>query len=163
VLFGASLAASLGSFRYQPRALRLSPGAEIYAVLRLLGRFDESRREGLGLHLADIQQREPGLTDELLQTMVSSLCELNVIQRSESGAWLLARDLNTVTLREVYEYMKLRVPTGEVCLPQRNDAIGKVAQHTLDKLREPLADQLSLSIASLLEAPVPPTAPKEIP
>jgi membrane protein len=163
VLFGASLAASLGSFRYQPRALRLSPGAEIYALLRLLGRFDEARRDGLGLHLADIQQREPGFTDELLQDLISGLCELNVIQRGESGAWLLSRDLASVPLREIYEHMKLRVPTGEVFLPQRHDAIGKVAQHTLEELRLPLAASLSQSIASLLETPVPPTASKEIP
>jgi hypothetical protein len=59
--------------------------------------------------------------------------------------------------------MKLRVPTGEVFLPQRHDAIGKVAQHTLEELRLPLAASLSQSIASLLETPVPPTASKEIP
>ena len=163
VLFGASLAASLGSFRYQPRALRLGAGAEIYALLRLLGRFDEARRHGLGLHLAEIQQREPGFTDELLQTMISALCELNVIQRGESGAWLLSRDLSAVTLRELYEHMKLRVPTGEVCLPLRHDAIGKVAQNALEELREPLAASLSRSVASLLEAPVPPVAPKDLP
>ena len=58
-------------------------------MLRLLGRFDEARRDGHGLHLADIQKREPGLTDELLQTMISALCEMNIIQRGESGAWLL--------------------------------------------------------------------------
>jgi membrane protein len=163
VLFGASLAASLGSFRYQPRALRLGPGGELYAVLRLLGRFDEARKDGKGLHLADIQQREPGFTDELLQDLISGLCELNVIQRGESGAWLLSRDLASVPLREIYEHMKLRVPTGEVFLPQRHDAIGKVAQHTLEELRLPLAASLSQSIASLLETPVPPTASKEIP
>jgi hypothetical protein len=127
VLFGASLAASLGSFRYQPRALRLSPGGEIYGVLRLLGRFDEARRDGQGLHLADIQKREPGLTDELLQTMISALCEMNIIQRGESGAWLLTRDLRAVTFDEVYEGMSLRVPDARAvpaAAPRRHRARG---------------------------------------
>ena len=163
VLFGASLAASLGSFRYQPRAMRLSPGGEMYAVLRLLGRFDEARRDGMGLHLADIQKREPGLTDELLQTMISALCEMNIIQRGENGAWLLSRDLHAVSLGEVYMHMRLRIPLGEMCLPQRHDAIGKVAAHVLDELREPLVQPLSQSIAALLEAPVPPITPKDLP
>src|SRR4249919_1561042 len=148
VLFGASLAASLGSFRYQPRALRLSPGAELYGVLRLLGRFDEARRDGLGLHLAQVQQREPGLTDELLQTMVSALCEMNIIQRGESGAWLLSRDLRAVSLNEIYVHMRLRIPVNDLCLPQRHDPIGRVAAHVLDSLREPLVDPLSRDIAS---------------
>jgi membrane protein len=152
VLLGASLAASLASFRYQPRALRLTPGAEIYAVLRLLGRFEEARRDGHGLHLAEIKQREPGLTDELLQTIVSDLCEMRVVQRAESGAWLLARDLDQVSLSEIYRGMSLRIPTpgSDLCLPARQDAIGRAAQAALDELRAPLADPLSRSVASVL-------------
>jgi membrane protein len=163
VLFGASLAASLASFRYQPRALRLSPGAELYGVLRLLGRFDEAREHGQGLHLAQLKQREPGLTDELLQSMVSALCEMNIIQRGESGAWLLTRDLNSVGLEELYEGMALRVPIGELCLPQRHDAIGRAAQAALEQLREPLQGALGRSVASILEKPHPHPPTRELP
>jgi membrane protein len=152
VLLGASLAASLASFRYQPRALRLTPGAEMYAVLRLLGRFEEARRDGHGLHLAEIKQREPGLTDELLQTIVSDLCEMRIVQRAESGAWLLARDLEQVTLSEIYRGMSLRIPApdADLCLPARQDAIGRAAQAALDELRAPLGDPLARSVASVL-------------
>jgi membrane protein len=103
------------------------------------------------------------LTDELLQTMVSQLCEMNIIQRGESGAWLLARDLRSVSLQEIYEGMKLRLPTGELCLPQRNDPIGRAAQATLDALREPLRASLQHNVAELLEAPPPAVASKELP
>jgi membrane protein len=152
ILLGASLAASLGSFRYQPRALRLSPGAELYGVMRLLGRFEEARRDGMGLHLAQIKQREPGLTDELLQHMISALCEINIIQRGETGAWLLSRDLQAVTLGEVYESLALRVPapTAELCLPARQDAIGRAASSALDQLRQPLKASLERSVGSFL-------------
>ena len=155
VLLGASLAASLASFRYQPRALRLTPGAEIYAVLRVLGRFEEVRRDGHGLHLAEIKQREPGLTDELLQTIMSKLCEMNIVQRAESGAWLLARDLHRVPLSEVYQGMALRIPAPEadLCLPTRQDAIGRAAQAALEELRAPLAEPLARSVASVLPPP----------
>ena len=165
VLFGASLAASLASFRYQPRALRLSPGAELYGVLRLLGRFDEARRDGLGLHLAELKQREPGLTDELLQTMITALCEMNIVQRAESGAWLLSRDLHSVGLEELYEGMSLRVPTGDLCLPQRHDPIGRAAHAALEQLRAPLRAPLERSVASYLEdaAAASPTTGPELP
>ncbi|MEO8161870.1 MAG: YihY family inner membrane protein [Arenimonas sp.] len=163
VLFGASLAASLASFRYQPRALRLSPGAELYGVLRVLGRFDEARKHGQGLHLGQLKQREPGLTDELLQSMVSSLCHMNILQHGESGAWLLSRDLQAVDLGELYEGMALRVPTGELCLPQRHDAIGRAAQAALAQLRESLQGALGRSVASYLEDPHPSTPTRELP
>ncbi len=152
VLFGASLAASLASFRYQPRALRLTRGAELYAVMRLLGRFEEARRNGLGLHLAQIRQREPGMTDELAQTLVSGLCHLNIITRAESGAWLLSRDLATVSVGEVYEGLHLRVPPPDeaLCLPSRQDAIGRAAQAALEQIRASLKSPLERSVASFL-------------
>lgn len=160
VLLGASLAASLASFRYQPRALRLNPGMEIYGVLRLLGRFEEARRDGLGLHLAQIKSLEPSLTDEMLQWMISSLSEMNILQRSESGAWLLSRDLSSVTLAEVYEGMDLRIPSAELSLPGASDPIGRAATEALEHLRQPLKDPLGRSIASLL-AETPAKDPKQ--
>jgi membrane protein len=150
VLLGASLAASLASFRYQPRALRLSPGAEFYGVMRILGRFEEARRDGLGLHLAQLKQREPSLTDELLQRMISALCEMKIIHRSESGAWLLSRDLDGVTLGELYESLDLHIPTNELTLPSRQDAIGRASAAALDHLRLPLRSPLETTVGSFL-------------
>ena len=154
VLFGASLASSLASFRYQPRAMRLGTGAEIYAVMRLLGRFEEARRDGLGLHLAEIHLHEPSFTDELLQRMISSLCQLNIIKRSESGAWLLSRDLDKVSLDEIYEGLALRIPTADVCLPSRQDAIGRASTAALEHLRDPLHVPLQSTVGSFLNAAV---------
>jgi len=153
VLLGASLAASLASFSYQPKALRLCPGAELYGVMRLLGRFEEARRDGLGLHLAQIKQREPSLTDELLQRMISSLCEMNILQRGETGAWLLSRDLDAVSLAELYEGMELRIPATEVTLPSRQDAIGRASKSALDHLRQSLQAPLQRNVGSFLKDP----------
>lgn len=150
VLLGASFAATLASFRYQPAALRLSPGAELYGLMRLLGRFDEARRDGLGLHLAQIKELEPSLTDELLQQMISALSEMNVLQRADSGAWLLSRDLESVTLGELYEGMQLRIATSELVLPSKDDAIGRVSSSALEHLRDGLKAPLQLSVASFL-------------
>src|SRR5688572_13712183 len=147
VLLGASLAASLAAFRFQPRVLRLEPGSEIYAYLRLLGRLEESRRDGTGLHLADIRQREPSLTDDALADMLHALNELNIVQRAEQGAWLLSRDLAEVPLGEVYEHVALRVPIADMNLPARADAIGRAASRAMDELRDALHDPLQRSIA----------------
>lgn len=152
VLLGASLAASLASFNYQPRALRLSPGAEFYAVMRLLARLEQARRDGAGLHLGEIKQREPSLTDELLRHILSALGEMSIVQRAESGAWLLSRDLNRVSLAELYEGMELRIPTTELSLPGRLDAIGRIASEALDHLRQPLMAPLERSVGSFLES-----------
>lgn len=153
VLLGASFSASLSSFRYQPRALRLPSGAEFYGVLRLLGRLQEVRGSGETLHIQDIQQREPSLTDDNIQRMLSSLCELRVVERSEQGGWLLARDLDTVSLGELYEGMGLRIPTVDLALPARQDRLGRAAERALDHLRQPLQHPMQRSVASFMKTP----------
>ncbi|MBW3551089.1 MAG: YihY family inner membrane protein [Proteobacteria bacterium] len=149
VLLGASLAASVSAFRYQPAALRLPDGYEMYGLLRLLARFTEARRHGHGLHTDRIQQLEPILTDTLVQEMLAQLLEINVVRRAEDGEWLLARDLDELTLGELYEACQLRIPIAEAHLPCRDDALGKSAIEALDGLRIPLRNLLKRRVASI--------------
>ncbi len=148
VLLGASFAASLSSFRYQPRALQLPPGMELYGYLRLLGRLNAARRDGQGLHLTDMQAREPMLTDDLLQRMLSGLSELNIVRRAEDGGWLLARDLATVSLGELHEGLGLRIPCTDTSLPGFDDPLGRDATRALEHLRQPLAAPMARSVGS---------------
>lgn len=149
VLFGASLAASLAAFRYQPMALRLPRGYEFYGLLRLLGRFDEARERGQGLQVLQIEQLEPILTDDLLQRMVATLCDMKVLRLAESGEWLLARDLETVSLAELHEASGLRIPLVDAALPCADDAIGLRAKIALEGLRQPLRERLQRSVGDI--------------
>lgn len=149
VLLGASLASSLSAFRYQPASQRLPWGYEFYGLLRLLGRFDEYRKRGKGLHLDDIRQLEPMLTDAMVQQMLQQLSAIGLLSRAESGEWLLARDLDDLSLGELYEACQLRIPTAEAWLPARDDALGDAAIAALDELRLPLRDLLRRPVASI--------------
>lgn len=149
VLLGASFASSMSAFRYQPAAMRLPLGFEMYGLLRLLGRFHLARQQGRGLHTDDIQHQEPMLTDSLVQEMLSRLDEIGVVSRAEAGEWLLARDLDDVTLAELYEACHLRVPIKEAHLPCRDDALGHVAADAIDHLRLPLRDLLKRRVSDL--------------
>lgn len=149
VLLGASLASSSSAFRYQPVAMRLPDGYEIYGLMRLLARFNEARERGRGLHSEDIQRLEPILTDALVQEMLAQLCEINVVRRAEDGQWMLARDLDNLTLAEIYEACELRIPIAEAHLPCRDDALGKSAVAALDELRIPLRDLLKRRVSTI--------------
>jgi len=149
VLLGASLASSISAFRYQPASMRLPLGYEIYGLLRLLGRFNDARKHGKGLHIDEIQQLEPMLTDTLVQQMLAQLCEINVVRRVEAGEWLLSRDLDVLTMAELYEACQLRVPIAEVRLPCRDDALGKSAAAVLDELRLPLRLLLKRPVSTI--------------
>lgn len=151
ILFGASFASSMSAFRYQPAAMRLPLGYEIYGLLRMLGRFAGARAAGKGLHSDEIQRLEPILTDTLVQQMIGQLCAIGLLNRAETGEWLLARDLDHLTLAELYEACQLRIPVAEAHLPCREDALGHQAMAALDELRMPLRELLKRRVSSLYE------------
>ena len=151
ILLGASFASSMSAFRYQPAAMRLPIGYEIYGLLRMLGRFDEARCRGKGLHSDEIQRMEPMLTDALVQQMLAQLDEIDLLARAESGEWILARDLDDLTLAELYEACHLRIPIAEAHLPCRDDALGVAALAALDDLRMPLRELLKRRVAAIYE------------
>jgi len=149
ILLGASFAASISAFRYQPLAMRLPEGYELYGLLRMLGRFAEERRHGRGLHSEQIQQHEPMLTDALVQELLGELCKIGLLTRAESGEWLLSRDLDDLTMAELYEACQLRIPIAEAHLPCRDDALGAAAIAELDELRIPLRNLLKRRVGAV--------------
>jgi membrane protein len=149
VLLGASFAASVSAFRYQPASSRLPEGYEMYGLLRLLARFEQSRTHGRGLHSDDIQRLEPSLTDALVQQMLGQLAAIDVVRRGEAGEWLLARDLDELSLADLYEACHLRIPVAEAHLPGRDDDIGVTVAAAIDELRIPLRDLLKRRVNSI--------------
>ncbi|MCM5550182.1 YihY family inner membrane protein, partial [Xanthomonas hortorum pv. pelargonii] len=149
VLLGASLASSMAAFRYQPEAMRLPPGFEIYGLLRLLGRFRQARIHGNGLDEDRILALEPMLTDTLMQELLCELKRIRLLRRDERGQWLLARDLDVVPLAELYESCQLRVPIEDRPLPCRDDAYGQAAAAALEQLRQPLRSVLAQPVGDL--------------
>ncbi|MBN6151388.1 YihY family inner membrane protein [Xanthomonas sp. AmX2] len=149
ILLGASLSSSISAYRYQPAAMRLPAGYELYGLLRLLGRFAQARREGRGLREDQILQLEPMLTDSLVQELLCELESIRLLSFSERGEWLLSRDLHDVPLTELYENCQLRIPIAEAYLPCRDDALGQAASRALDELRMPLRDVLKRRVGDL--------------
>ena len=151
ILFGASFASSMSAFRYQPLALRLPHGYELYGLLRMLGRFQQARSAGKGLHSDEIQQLEPILTDSLVQELPGQMAAIKVVSRAEDGQWLLARDLDDVSLGELYEAAHLRVPVAEARLPHHDDALGVAVMEVINGLRMPLRDLLKQRVSCVYE------------
>lgn len=151
ILFGASFASSMSAFRYQPVALRLPHGYELYGLLRMLGRFQQARSAGKGLHSDEIQQLEPILTDSLVQELLGRMAAIKVVSRAEDGQWLLARDLDDVSLGELYEAAHLRVPVAEAHLPHHDDALGIAVMDVINGLRMPLRDLLKQRVSCVYE------------
>jgi membrane protein len=92
---------------------------------------------------------EPILTDSLAQQLLCQLGDINLLRRDEQGEWLLARDLDDMTLAELYEACQLRVPVAEAHLPCHDDQLGIAARNALDELRVPLRVLLKRRVSDL--------------
>ena len=117
----------------------------------MLGRFHHARARGKGLHSEEIQQLEPILTDSLVQDLLGQMAAISLVNRAEGGEWLLARDLDDVTLGELYEAAQLRVPVAEALLPHRDDALGIAVMEVVNGLRMPLRDLLKQRVSCVYE------------
>jgi membrane protein len=91
------------------------------------------------------------LTDSLVQQLLAQLDEIGLVRRAESGEWLLSRDLDDLSLGELYEACKLRIPINEAFLPCRDDALGQASIAALDDLRIPLRELLKRRVGTLYD------------
>ncbi len=150
ILLGASFAASLSGFRYQPVSDRLPPGAELYGCLRLIWQLESCRKSGGSLHIDDIRLLEPSLSDDLIQRFLAGLNQLQIVSRNQEGAWLLSRDLAHVPLKDLHTSLELRVPTEFTHLPGQTEPAGRMALAIIEHLRGPLNVALSADIGQFI-------------
>jgi len=155
ILLGASIAASLSAFRFQPRARRLPAGYELFGLLRLVGRLFAAQGRGEAVGIEALRLSEPSLSDDLLMRLLGSLQAASIVQRNERGDWLLARDLDHLSLGELYEATGLRIPLAAVPLPCSDDALGRQVLAVVDSLRQPLAGAFDQPLSRLLQDSAP--------
>lgn len=166
VLLGASLAASLSAFRYLPSERRLPEGLELLGLLRLLGRFAQAQIYGRALEVDELRRLESSLSDDTLMRMLERLTELKVVQRAEAGGWLLVRDLDHLSLGELYRGARLRVPLEAPPAELLEDAIGQRIGARLQSLADDVAAALDTPLSHWLRdtpaieatSPAPPQA-----
>lgn len=114
VLLGASFTASLGSFRYRSHGESYPARREFQLLYRLLGHLWQAQVSGGGLLTEQLLRLEPGADDHQIQQLLENLRRAQMVRRDEEGEWLLARDLDQVTLGQLYA-------TGAYVWPSLND------------------------------------------
>lgn len=156
ILLGASIAASLSAFRYQRKDLLLPTGFELVGLLRLVGRLHEAQGRGVAISVEALQASEPSLSDDLLMRLLGILRAGYIVQPNEVGDWLLARDLDGLTVGELVDASGLRIPLTPMALMGSQDALGQQVKAILDSLREPLKSALGQPLSQALRHPARP-------
>jgi membrane protein len=103
VLLGASLAASLTSFRTGNLATADWPkGADFQLAYRLLGHLWEAQTRGEALNQEDLVALEPHASTQQVNHILHTLFVSQIATVDDNGDWMLSRDLGEFTLMALY-------------------------------------------------------------
>ncbi len=151
ILLGASFTASIESFRFRDTENRWPAERHFVLLYRLVGHFYLAQRDGRGLTIADLLQAEPFADDHQIQTLLESLRLANILRRDEDGEWLLVRDLDSLSLAELYATGRYVWPLDAEPVDQDNDAWNEALTAALDQVTDPLEQISSRSLKSFYQ------------
>jgi len=110
VILGASIAASISSYEYQPPDKTLPEGAEFLGLMVVLRHFVDAQRAGVCVDPAVVRMREPYLRSGLIAAYFDDLRRAGLIRPGETGGWLLCRSLDSTDLLRIYAHAGYRLP-----------------------------------------------------
>ena len=111
VLFGASLAASLTTFDDSESTSTAWPARKDFQLTyRMVGHLWVAQTEGKNLSDTQLLNKETHTNERQLQHLLHQLEESRVVARDENGSWRLARDLQELSLADLYESGNYHLP-----------------------------------------------------
>jgi membrane protein len=113
ILLGASLAASLTTFNDRRVGWGWPRKWEFLLVYRLVGHLWQAQREGKALSMEQLLDSLEGVTENGLAHQLGILFDANIAKSTEAGDWLLCRDLDRVSLLDLYRAGKYYLPLDE--------------------------------------------------
>ncbi len=122
ILLGASLAASLTTFNDRKADWGWPKKWEFLLAYRLVGYLWKAQISGKALSTEALLEALEGVTEPGLADQLGLLFDAGIVTRSESGNWLLCRDLDSVSLLNLYRSGGYYLPVGETLeIPSKSE------------------------------------------
>ncbi len=154
VLLGAELTYCLTVFRDEqpaPGGLRHDEALFVCAF-RVLGRLWEGQRTGAALSLEALALKERNVGQDMVEDILQVLEERRFISATAEGAWMLARDLDEITLWDLYNAMPHALPPGQGAWREQ-DIWNRRLGDLLQTAGNCLAEALDIPLRQLYEEP----------
>ncbi len=158
VLLGAILAAAKAAFEYRRPDELLPPGAEFAGLLQVVQAFIVAQRAGQGLDEGDLYRRERYLTADLLQRYLADLLAVGMIRRIDGATWVVVRDLESVSVGDLFRVGGYRLPGDAVALQRAGAALAPAARRVLQHAEAALRQNFSVSLRALFSEASPAVA-----
>jgi membrane protein len=115
VLFGASLAASLTTFSdFRKYDTDWPQRWEMQLAYRLVGHLWNGQRAGAGLSLGQLLDLEQQASELQIHKLLVRLRDEKIVNLDDEGSWILARDIEELSLGELYSQGNYYLPLGEL-------------------------------------------------
>ncbi len=114
ILLGASLSASLTTFNDRKVDWGWPPKWGFLLSYRLVAYLWKAQTMGRESSVGELLELLEGATEPELVDQLERLLDAGIVKRSESGGWLLYRDLATVSLLDLYRSGEYYLPVNEV-------------------------------------------------
>lgn len=111
-LLGASLAASLTTFTDRQGDWRWPWEWELLLAYRLIGHLWKAQMEGQAMTVEALIDAEPGVSSHVLQRLLTDFVSADIVTQNQDSGWLLTRDLDRLTLMQLYHSGRFHLPVG---------------------------------------------------
>jgi len=109
MLLGAEFTRSLGMFRYVPGGRGSAP-LGLGESVRLLGYLGRAQRQGESLTLRTLARLDGGWSAPRVEALLNELQTARLVYRTDSGRWVLARSLASLTLYDLHRVTGFPLP-----------------------------------------------------
>ncbi len=113
VLFGASLAASLTTFSEKVNLGEWPDKWAFQLVYRLTGHLWSAQRKGEAVSSMDLLELEQKASERQVLALLQQLTKARIVTLDQDDRWMLARDLDEVSLGQLYHCGNYYLPLAE--------------------------------------------------
>jgi len=110
VLLGGVIAATLESTRWRYKTAHFKKNQRFLLVLDILHRLWQASRQGKTVSMAELSEKRASIPDDELSHTLDWLEQQRLIERNEDGDYFLLRDLETVSLKALYQMGNFALP-----------------------------------------------------
>jgi membrane protein len=146
VLTGAEFTQALSGYRAGRSGALSDPRLELVLTVRVLSHLWHAQQHGVSVTRRGLSRREPDAGEMAVESLLARLEQSRVVQRTQRGGWILARDPNSFTLLDLYRSQGMALPDfGHRTLSDPRD-------RRLAELIEPVEQSLRRSLDVPLES-----------
>jgi len=120
ILFGASVAAGMGSFSAEQGALGWPRRMRFLLLLRLAGHLAEAQHRGVAYTIHQLVALEPAATEDQVADLIQKLRQQDMAACGDDERWLLTRNPASLTLAELYRCDEFPWPDEWVAIPHKS-------------------------------------------